>query len=96
MCLSKHQPWLLATFDARYPFCCGDEQIVLSFEGVPSSATEEAANTTLAIAHDSSAEEMKDAVLALAAESLDGYVGELDVSREVNGAGGLQAYRYGY
>lgn len=50
----------------------------------------------LAVAHDCSAEEMKEAILSLAAASLDDYVGELDVSREVNGAEGLQVYRYGY
>lgn len=52
-------------------------------------------NATVAVAHDASAEEMKEAVMSLAAESLDGYVGELDVSREVNGAEGLQVYRCG-
>lgn len=80
---------------SRFSFCCGHEQIVLSFEGAPSSATEEGDISTLAVPHDSTAEEMKAAILSLAAESLDGYVGELDVSRDFTGAEGLQAYRYG-
>lgn len=75
-------------------------QIVLSFENVSSLATEEVTNTTtsttLAVAHDSSAEEMREAVLSLADHSFDGFIGDLHVSREVNGAEGLQAYRYTY
>lgn len=81
-------------FGSRYPPCCDDEQIVLSFEGVSSSATEEGEISTLAVPHDSSAEDMKEAILSLAAKSFDGFVGELDVSREVNGAEGLEVYRY--
>lgn len=38
---------------------------------------------------------MKEAIIYLAENSLDGYIGEVDVSRESNGAGGLQAYRCG-
>lgn len=51
-------------------------------------------NTTLAVAHDSSAEEIREAVLSIANHSFDGFIGDLQVSREVNGAEGLQAYRY--
>lgn len=79
--------------DAFFPFCCGGEQILLSFEGVQNSATEEGETSTLAVPHDSTAEGMKEAILSLAAGSLDGSVGKLDVSRDLNGAAGLQAYR---
>lgn len=74
-------------------------QIVLSFENVSSAAAEEvnsttSSSTTLAVAHDSSAEEIREAVWSLADRSFDGYIGDLHVSREVNGAEGLQAYTY--
>lgn len=69
------------------------EQIILSFEN-SSSAAEEATSTTVPMAHDSSAEDMKEAILSLAESFFDDFVGELDVSREVNGAAGLEAYRY--
>lgn len=68
------------------------EQIILSFED-SSSATEDATSATLAMGHDSSAEDMKEAILSLAESSFDDFVGGLDVSREVNGAAGLEAFR---
>lgn len=51
-------------------------------------------STTLAVAHDSSAEDIREGVLSLAGNSFDGSIGDVRVSREVNGAEGLQAYRY--
>lgn len=51
-------------------------------------------SATLALAHDVSADEMKEAISSLADESLDGFVGDLHVSRESNGAEGLQSYRW--
>lgn len=50
-------------------------------------------SATLAIAHDVSADEMKEALASLADDSFDGFVGDLHVSRESNGAEGLQSYR---
>lgn len=74
-------------------------QIVLSFENDSFAATEEVGNLTasssLAVAHDASAEEMEDAIMSLAETASDGFIGDLDVSRESNGAQGLQAYRFG-
>lgn len=75
--------------------CCW--QIMISFENASYSTTEETANATgsasLAVTHDASADEMKEAILSLAEGSLDAAVGTVDVSREANGAEGLQAYR---
>lgn len=72
-------------------------KIVLAFENASSPMEEvtnaTASSTTLAVAHDSSAEEIRQAVLSLADHSLDRFIGDLQVSREVNGAEGLQAYR---
>lgn len=65
-------------------------QVILSFENTSSTV---ASSATLALAHDVSADEMKEAINFLAAESLDGFVGDLHVSRESNGAEGLQSYR---
>lgn len=51
-------------------------------------------SATLALAHDVSADEMKEAVASLADDSFDGFIGDLHVSRESNGAEGLQSYRW--
>lgn len=50
---------------------------------------------TVYVAHDASADEMRNAIAVAADASLDGYIGDLLVSRESNGAQGLQTYRYG-
>lgn len=58
-------------------------QIVLSFGN----------RSSVSVSHDASAEKMMAAIESLAHESLDGFLGRIDVSREANGAEGLQAYR---
>lgn len=97
--LSVRLPSFLAFGPLHVCASCGDTQIVLHFENSSFAAAEEVDNLTstssLAVAHDSSAEEMKDALMSLAENALDSFIGELDVSRENNGAQGLQAYRYG-
>lgn len=67
-------------------------QITLSV-GSGTSGTD-SGGSAVSIAYDASAEDMKNAITNLGKESLDGYVGDLLVSRESNGAKGLQAYRW--
>lgn len=63
---------------------------MLSVENISAAA---GPGTTLVVAHDASAEEMKEAILAIAEGTLGGFVGNIYVSRYPNGAEGLQAYR---
>lgn len=50
---------------------------------------------SISIPHDASADDMKASILRLVETSSNGSVGQVVVSRESNGARGLQAHRYG-
>lgn len=52
-----------------------------------------AGDPAVSVAHDASAEEMREALTSLIEASMDGFVGEIFVSRQTNGAEGMGAYR---
>ena len=73
--------------------CCpiATVQIVLSLANATSY---EGKSPTKAVAHDASAEDMRKAIISLVDDSLDNTAGEIRVSRDPNGAKGLQTFRY--